>query len=144
VSVLRVEEATPRDADNELRSFMERRYIPARANLAESTPFAFLRAKADIELRSPAGAAILRGQPVDIAVGVHDTERYGRRHPHWGFTLTTTLKVDGRQLGLKEAGAEPIEVLAVLGAAQWVPRDVRTEEAPEVEETHAGTEGMEP
>jgi hypothetical protein len=142
-AVLRLREVTPRDADTELRTFMERRYIPARANLGESTPFAYLHARADIELRSPTGSVVLRDQPADIAVGVYDTERFGRRNSHWGFTLTMALQADGRSLGLKEAGAQPLEILAVLGTAQWVPTDVRTEEAPDVEDTGVGAEGKE-
>ena len=139
-TIRRVHGVTARDKGDALRRFIERRHKAAVRD--EPIPTAFLRAKVDVELRAPTGTVSLRGQAAEVVIKVKEAERFSVRHPYWDLSLSALLKVQGRQLGLKETGTGDLEILAVLGTVQWVPIAVRLEEVPDASDMRMGV-GME-
>jgi hypothetical protein len=106
-----------------LRAWLARRHKPMDTRAGESaTPTARLRAKLDAELRSPTGTVALRDREAELTIQVIEAERYGQRKAYWDLAVTTSLPTPTG------------EVRAVLGAVEWVPRDVLVEGAPELTE----------
>ncbi len=142
LTVLRVHSLAARDAGNELHAFLERRDIPMSARRGDRTdPEAFLKAKVDLELRSPSGTALLRDQDAEIRFSVIEAERWGRRHPYWTVSLATSVRADARQLGLDSDGGV-LTVDAVLGAVAWVPGKLHQEEIPDLADRTEGVMDM--
>ena len=133
VTVTRIHSAAARDEGDALHAFLERRDVPMQTRKGERAhPEAFLRVKVDLELRSPTGLIPLHDREAEIRLSVVECVRWGRRHPYWTVSISTTLQVDAQQLGLVTTRGDVLTVTAVLGAVAWVPGTVRHEEIPDV------------
>lgn len=97
-----------------LREWLARRHKPAVPKLNEPIPTTRLRAKLDVELRSPTGTVTLRDRPAELTMRVVEA--------YWDLTVTTTLPTPTG------------EIRAVLGTVDRIPKDVLLEGAPELVE----------
>jgi len=93
-----------------------------------------LKAKVDVELRSPTGTTKLVGQDAVIKLSVGGARKWTMSHNFWRISVSTAIRVNEGQPGSRKGDGHPLDIDVVVGTTVWVPHDVRKDDAPDLDD----------
>jgi hypothetical protein len=114
--------------------FVDNRYRVVRVTKHTPPNNLDLKAKVDVEVRSPMGTTKLVGQDAVIKLSVGGTKKWTMSHNFWRMSVSAAIKVAKGEPGSRKGSAPPLDIDVVVGTTVWVPHYVRKDDSPDLDE----------